>query len=94
MAWLYNNTRRSVLLVGLFHSAFDATLPAANKIIPGPGGTAALIGSGIIVLAAVVITVVTKGRLSYAPKPARAAHRAVAVGRAAGQRPDGTACDA
>jgi membrane protease YdiL (CAAX protease family) len=70
MAWLYNNTGRSVLLVGLFHSAFDATLPAANKVVPGPGGTAALIGSGIVVLAAVVITVATRGRLSYAPKPA------------------------
>jgi uncharacterized protein len=69
MAWLYNNTGRSVLLVGLFHSAFDATVPAANRIVPGPDGTVALIGSGIVLVAAVVIILATKGRLSYQPRP-------------------------
>jgi membrane protease YdiL (CAAX protease family) len=70
LTWLYNSTMRSVLLVGLFHACFNATVTSASKVIPGPEGTAALLGSGIVVVAAVVLVVVTKGRLSYQPKPA------------------------
>jgi uncharacterized protein len=69
MAWLYNNTARSVLLAGLFHSSFDATIWYANKIVPGPAGTATYIGSGIVLAAAVVLVVATRGRLSYQPRP-------------------------
>jgi uncharacterized protein len=67
MAWMYNNTGRSVLLVGLFHSTFDATVWWANRIVPGPGGTAALLGSGVVLVAAVVLVIATRGRLSYRP---------------------------
>jgi uncharacterized protein len=88
MAWLYNNTGRSVLLVGLFHSAFDATLPAANKIVPGPSGTPALIGSGIVLAAAVVIIIVTRGRLAHQPRPvARPAEVAQPAATATGPTP-------
>jgi uncharacterized protein len=69
MAWLYNNTRRSVLLVGLFHSMFNATILYANKVVPGPGGTVTLLGSGIVLAAAVVLIIVTRGRLAYQPRP-------------------------
>ena len=70
MAWLYNNTGRSVLLVGLFHSTFDATVLWANRIVPGPGGTATYLGFGIVLVAAVVLVIVTRGRLSYQqPRP-------------------------
>ncbi len=69
MAWLYNNSGRSVLLVGLFHSTFDATVWWANRIVPGAGGTAALLGSGIILVAAVVLVIATRGRLSCQPRP-------------------------
>jgi uncharacterized protein len=71
MAWLYNSTGRSVLLVGLFHSTFNATVLYGNKVVPGPGGTVALLGSGIVLVAAVVLVIVTRGRLSYQqPRPA------------------------
>jgi uncharacterized protein len=81
MAWLYNHTHHSVLLVGLFHSSFDATVLYANSFLPAPAGT--YIGFGIILLTAVIITVATRGRLAYQPspvaEPAGAARRAVAA---------------
>jgi uncharacterized protein len=81
MAWLYNNTGRSVLLVGLFHSMFDATVWWANSIVPGPRGTATYLSFGIALVAAVVLVLVTRGRLSYQPRPvvrpAEVAQRAV-----------------
>jgi membrane protease YdiL (CAAX protease family) len=69
MAWLYNNTGRSVLLVGLFHSTFNASVLYGNRIVPGSRGTAALLGSGIVLAAAVVLVIVTRGRLAYQPRP-------------------------
>jgi uncharacterized protein len=67
MAWLYNNTGRSVLLVGLFHSTFDAAILYANRVVPGPVGTATSLGFAIVLAAAVVIAIATRGRLSYRP---------------------------
>jgi uncharacterized protein len=67
LGWLYNNTGRSVLLVGLFHSTFNATILYGNKVVPGPGGTVALLGSGIVLVAAVALVIATRGRLSYQP---------------------------
>ena len=69
MGWLYNNTGRSVLLVGLFHSMFNATVLWANRIVPGPRGTAASLGAGIVVVATVTLIIVTRGRLSYQTRP-------------------------
>jgi CAAX protease family protein len=70
MAWLYNSTGRSVLLVGLFHSSFDAAVWYAKRITPGPAGTATYVGFAIVLAAAVVLVVATRGRLSYRPSPA------------------------
>src|SRR5204862_1127290 len=68
MMWLYNNTNRSVLLVGMFHSAFDVTPQREfGTFIPGPAGTGTLIASGVVAVAAVLIVVFTRGRLSYTP---------------------------
>jgi len=65
MGWLYNNTNRSVLLVGMFHSAFDvATQREFGVFIPGPAGTGTLIASGVVAVAAVLIVIFTRGRLS------------------------------
>jgi uncharacterized protein len=78
--WLYNNTSYSVLLVGLFHSSFDATTSRAGfagEFIPGGTATAFFIPSGVLAVAAVLVVVFTRGRLSYkpesAPQPAAAA---------------------
>ncbi len=66
--WLYNNTNRSVLLVGLFHSSFNVTTQTfGSAFIPGPAGSGFLPASGVIVVAAVLIVVFTRGRLSYPP---------------------------
>jgi membrane protease YdiL (CAAX protease family) len=73
--WLYNSTGRSVLIVALFHSAFNSAGTGADyatryieEIIPGPA--ALLIPMAVVVVAAVLITVFTRGRLAYKPKHA------------------------
>jgi uncharacterized protein len=68
--WFYNNTGYSVLLVGLFHSSFNATTAQngfAGEFIPEPAATGLLIPSSVVAVAAVLIVVFTKGRLSYEP---------------------------
>ena len=74
--WLYNNTGYSVLLVGLFHSSFDATTSAFGRTfaVPGAAGTAFLSGfvipSAVVAVFAVLVIVFTRGRLSYRPERA------------------------
>lgn len=76
LMWLYNNTGASVLLVGLFHSSFDATTSAFGRtfVVPGPAGTAFLSGfwipSAVIAVFAVLVVAFTRGRLSYRPERA------------------------
>jgi uncharacterized protein len=65
--WLYNTTGRSVLLVGLFHASFNATLVAGDEFLPGPAGTTLVIATGIVAVAAVVLAVATRGQLAYRP---------------------------
>src|SRR5688572_7013893 len=66
MLWLYNNTGRSVLLVGLFHATYNTT---TNRVppafFPGLPEDGFLIVSGVVAVAAVLLVVVTKGRLGY-----------------------------
>jgi membrane protease YdiL (CAAX protease family) len=73
--WLYNGTGRSVLIVALFHSAFNSAGTGSDyatryieEIIPGPA--ALLIPMAVVVVAAVLVTVFTRGRLAYEPKHA------------------------
>jgi membrane protease YdiL (CAAX protease family) len=74
--WLYNSTASSVLLVGLFHSSFDATTSAFGRsfVVPGPAGTAFLSGfvipSAVVAVFAVLVVTFTRGRLSYRPERA------------------------
>jgi len=71
--WLYNATGYSVLLVGLFHSSFDATTSAFGRtfVVPGPAGTAFLSGfvipSTVVAVFAGLVVVFSRGRLSYSP---------------------------
>jgi membrane protease YdiL (CAAX protease family) len=68
VAWLYNNTNRSVFLVGLFHAAFNTiTGPFTREFIPATAEDQFLIQIGGIILAAILIAVITRGRLSYRP---------------------------
>jgi uncharacterized protein len=71
--WLYNNTGYSVLLVGIFHSSFNVTASAFGPFIPVPAGSTFLIAAPVVAVAAVIIAVFTRGRLSYKPEPADAA---------------------
>jgi uncharacterized protein len=68
--WLYNNTGYSVLLVGMFHSSFNVTASAFGPFIPRE--TSFLIAAGVVAVAAVLIAVFTRGRLSYRPAGSRA----------------------
>ena len=83
MMWLYNSSGRSVLIVALFHSAYNSAGTGADyatRFIEEPiSGPAALLIPLVVVLPvlAVVITVLTKGRLAYeleraATRPAEA----------------------
>jgi uncharacterized protein len=64
--WLYNNTNYSVLLVGMFHSSFNVTTSAFGPFIPRE--MSFLIAIGVVAVAAVLIAVFTRGRLSYRPE--------------------------
>jgi hypothetical protein len=65
--WLYNNTHYSVLLVGMFHSSFNVTASAFGPFIPVPAGSTFLIAAPVVAVAAVLLVVFTRGRLSYEP---------------------------
>jgi len=67
--WLYNNTNRSVLLAGMFHATYNTTINTyAGEFIPVPAEPWFFIVSGIVAVAAVLIIILTRGRLSYAPE--------------------------
>jgi membrane protease YdiL (CAAX protease family) len=67
--WLYNGSGRSVLIVGLFHSAFNMT--NGQKITPDllglPEGLASLIPAVAVMVLAVLLVVFTRGRLTHEP---------------------------
>ncbi len=65
--WLYNNTNRSVLLVGMFHSSYDVTTQSFSAFIPGGTGSGFVPATIAVTVAAVLIVVFTRGRLSYKP---------------------------
>jgi uncharacterized protein len=68
LMWLYNNTQRSVLLVGLFHAAFNTTVSPrgfGGEFIPM--ASAFWIAMSLLAVAAVLVVVFTRGRLSYQP---------------------------
>lgn len=65
-AWLYNNARGSLLLMGLFHSALGATAGAAllPHLVPqGANLTFVIYGSFAVV--ALLLVILTRGRLAY-----------------------------
>jgi uncharacterized protein len=75
--WLYNSSGRSVLIVALFHSAFNSAGSGSGyatrfikELVPFPA--ALLISTAVMVVLAIVITVFTRGRLAYEPERASA----------------------
>ena len=69
--WLYNGTGRSVLIVALFHSSFNTvsgsefTMRFMRELIAAPVSIA--ISLAIVAVVAVLIVVLTRGRLAYDP---------------------------
>ena len=64
--WLYNGASRSLLIAGLFHAIFNTTINTfGQELIPGAAAAAFYIGSGVVIIAAIAIAVLTRGRLSY-----------------------------
>ena len=83
--WLYNGSGRSVLIVALFHSAFNSATGSGGmrftgELISGPA--AQWVALVVLVVIAVVITVLSRGRLGYKPELA-ASRPAEAEGMAA-----------
>jgi hypothetical protein len=73
--WLYNSTGRSVLIVALFHSAFNSAGSGSGyatrfvkELIPLP--VVLLISIAVVAVLAVVIVLFTRGRLAYKPERA------------------------
>src|ERR687894_524617 len=82
--WLYNGSGRSVLIVALFHSAFNATSGSENVTpILIPGTAASLIPIAAVGGISGLLAVFTRGRLAYEPE--RAAPRAAEAGGAAAE---------
>lgn len=68
--WLYNNTQGSVLLAGIFHATYNTTINTyAGDFILVPAEPWFFIVSGVVAVAAILIILFTRGRLSYKPEP-------------------------
>lgn len=64
--WLYNSTGASVLIAGLFHSTFNATVNPggfAVAVLGLPQKEMAYVVGGLVVVAALVVVIATCGRL-------------------------------
>lgn len=67
-AWLYNNAKGSLLLMGLFHASLGATAGGVALPYLVPQGTDLTLEIyGAIAVAALLIVIATRGRLSYKP---------------------------
>ena len=65
IVWLYDRTRRSVLLVAIFHASFDASISKLSyDIMPGPNVVRFLVLSSVIVIAATTVILATRGRFA------------------------------
>src|SRR3712207_1953299 len=65
--WLYNGSRRSVLIVALFHSAYNSATSLGKQEFTGEliSGSTLLYAVGALVVLAAGITVLTRGRLAF-----------------------------
>jgi membrane protease YdiL (CAAX protease family) len=68
--WFYNGSGRSVLIVALFHSAYNSATSLGEQKFTGEiiSGPALLYAVGALVVLAVVVTAFTGGRLGYEPE--------------------------
>jgi hydrogenase-4 membrane subunit HyfE len=65
--WFYNVTAFSVLLVAIFHASFDSAInQLSREVVPASNTARFLIFSAVIVLAATIVIIATKGQLGRA----------------------------
>jgi membrane protease YdiL (CAAX protease family) len=71
--WLYNGSGRSVLVVALFHSAYNSATSLGEQRFTGEliSGNALPYAAGALVALAVLLVVFTRGRLAYEPETQR-----------------------
>ena len=72
MTWVFNNTKGSILIAILLHSALDASNSAnayITHLLPASQLAGYSLGQALLfpLVAAVVLLILTKGRLSYKP---------------------------
>ena len=72
--WVYNGSGRSVIVVGLFHSAFNMTI--GKEVMPEllnlPASETSSMCLAVLALLAMAVVVFTRGRLGYEARPAGA----------------------
>lgn len=74
VGWLYNATGGSVLVAGLFHATFNASVNRGGlglSVLDLPQGDVLVVTSGLVVLAGLAVALGTHGRLGL-PPPATA----------------------
>jgi CAAX protease family protein len=88
ITWLYNGSGRSVLVVGLFHSAFNMTngQKIAPELLRLPEGLASFLPAVAVMVLAVLLAVLTRGRLAREPGRGAAPQPAGARGMASQPR--------
>ncbi|HET9921314.1 MAG TPA: CPBP family intramembrane glutamic endopeptidase [Ktedonobacteraceae bacterium] len=75
MTWVFNNTKGSILIAILLHAALDASNGASDYIhhlLPASQLGGYSLGATLVVplAGAVLLLILTKGKLSYKPEPA------------------------
>jgi uncharacterized protein len=86
ITWLYNGTGRSVLVVALFHCSFNTvsgsehTMRFVRELIAAPVSIATSLA--IVAVVAVMVALLTRGRLAYEPDRGAAPQVAVPGGEA------------
>ncbi len=78
VTWLYNRSGHSVLVVALFHSAYNSAWGTGDHRFTGEltsGPAATLIPIGVVALAAVAVAALSRGRLAYEPERGAATER-------------------
>ena len=72
--WVYSGSGRSVIVVGLVHSAFNMTI--GKEVMPEllnlPASETSSMCLGVLAVLAVAVVVFTRGRLGYEARPAGA----------------------
>ena len=67
-SWVYNRANQSILIAVLIHSSFNASQAWGGGLVPNVPRATEYVLMGLYVLIAVILVVVTKGRLGYRPE--------------------------